>query len=52
MDPPAALIAIGRFLVESWELQRLINNVFEKVSPNLDTGPWIKAGPIPSLVYS
>jgi hypothetical protein len=38
-EPPAAFKAMGRSFVTSKELLRVRNNVFEKVSPNLDNGP-------------
>lgn len=47
IDPPAALIITGNFLVDSKESINVKNRVLAKVSPNLDKGPYIKAGAKP-----
>lgn len=46
-EPPATLIPIGKAFSVGFDSQSAKNPVFPKVSPNLETGPYIRAGPIP-----
>ena len=44
---PTVLIKTGKFLVDSFEFIKDMNRVLEKVSPNLDNGPYMIATEYP-----